>query len=376
MSDYATPFADKLLDDKTFDTVFGGEIDDQLMGAVMKECDNFDDQVDTSGIEDGIGAIGKGNGLGSDLGPNHDTNCCGMKPTDDSSDQEIIGKKEIPDHVIDAYKADPTQKAAGNIDPKNIEDETDDLKKTNSFEDAYSNLLKELAEEDYECDIAGSPAPEGSVPPTDDQPNYEYDTDALEDEEDDPIADLVGEEADVAETRDNSAVNDKNEDNLGDDLGPNHDTNCCGMKPTDDSSDEDIIAAVAGEELKNGQLNVGDNACGKIEDGDTVDPKDVRVAGDDQEAADDSFTEADDIEAAVAGKSQQQQKPQQNQNNNQQQQNQNEAANLEDGSTTESEEDKLIDDVENQDVPMKYAVDELNADDDDEVMAAVMGGRV
>ena len=376
MSDYATPFADKLLDDKSFDTIFGGLEDDDLMTAVMREAEDpfINDEVDTDGVEDGIGAIGKGTGLGSDLGPNHDTKG-GMKPTDDSSDQEFIGKEELPKHVIDASKADPTQKAAGDICDRCIEDESDKLKKTNSFEDAYSNLLKELAEEDYGEDISGSPAPAGDVPAAAEAPaEPENMTDALDsdDEDDDLIASLVGEEAEVAtETRDNNSVNDTKEDNLGDDLGPDHDTTG-GMKPSDDSSDEDIIAAVAGEHLKDGQLNIGDNAYGKIEDGDTVDPADARVAGDTTDAADDSFDEAEDIMNAVAGK-QPEEKPEQKpevQKNEQCK----EAA-LEDGSTTESEEDALLKAAEDTDAPMKFNVDELNEDEDDEIMASVMGGK-
>lgn len=400
MSDYATPFADKLLDDKTFDTIFGGELDDQLMGSVLKENDQFnDDQVDTSSIEDGIGGIGKGDGLGSDLGPGHDTTG-GMKPTDDSSDQEILGKTDSykQAHVIDASKADPTQKGAGDVCDRCIEDESDKLKKVDSFEDAYSNLLKELAEEDnYAAPVdgedmtAGAPAPVGAPA---EEPNYaapeDYESnlvDALEDEDNDPIAVMVGEEsAEVAETRDTSEVGDKGEDNLGDDLGPDHDTTG-GMKPTDDSSDEDIIAAVAGEELKKGQLNVGDNAMGKIEDGDTVNPADARVAGDTADAASDSFDEEAELMNAVAGKepqkpqqnnnNQQQQKPQQNQQqqNNNQQKPTNEAS-LEDGESTEAEEDEIIADVEEKEPKTKFETDEFNFDEDDELMDMVQGGRV
>jgi len=390
MSDYATPFANKLLDDSSFDTIFGGEIDDQLMGAVLKENDTFNiDHVETDAIEDGIGAMGKGEGLGSDLGPGHDTTG-GMKPTDDSSDQEILGKEDSykQKHVIDASKADPTQSGADGVCPRCIEDESDKLKKVNDFEDAYSNLLKELAEEEYgdvegQDMTAGSPAPVGA--PTQ-EPNYadNYEQNLVDDLEADaeeefetgesnPIGVMVGEESvDVAaETRDTDGVGDKGEENLGDDLGPNNDTTG-GMKPTDDSSDEDIIAAVAGEELKDGQLNVGDNAMGKISDGDTVDPDDVRVAGDTADAASDSFTEADEIEAAVAGKeAPQKQQPQQNDENDSAK---NEAA-LEDGSTTEAEEDEDLSSVEAKAPKSEFAVDELNEDEDDDIMAAVMGGR-
>ena len=49
MADYAIPFSDKLLDDEAFDTIFGGQEDDELMGSVMKESDEFNDDVrDTS----------------------------------------------------------------------------------------------------------------------------------------------------------------------------------------------------------------------------------------------------------------------------------------------------------------------------------------
>ncbi len=383
MSDYATPFADKLLDDKTFDTIFGGEVDDQLMGAVLKENDTFnDDHVETDSIEDDLGAIGKGDGLGSDLGPGHDTTG-GMKPTDDSSDQEILGKVDSyqQKHVIDSSKSDPTQKSADGVCDRHIEDETDKLKNSvDSFEDAYSNLLKELAEEEYgdvegQDMTAGDPAPVGTPA---EEPNYavpeedpERDlVDALEDEDNDPISVMVGEEADeYVETRDFESVGDKGEDNLGDDLGPDNDTTG-GMKPTDDSSDEDIIAAVAGKELKDGQLNAGDNACGKIEDGDNINPADARVAGDTADAASDSFSEAEEIEAAVAGK-ELPKKPQQNEKDSAQ----NEAADLEDGSTTEAEEDSIVDSVEEKDPKPEFAVDELNEDEDDEIMNAVMGGR-
>ena len=143
------------------------------------------------------------------------------------------------------------------------------------------------------------------------------------------------------------------------------------MKPTDDSSDEDIIAAVAGKELKDGQLNAGDNAWGKIEDGDNINPADARVAGDTADAASDSFSEAEEIEAAVAGKELPEKKPQQNEKDSAQ----NEAADLEDGSTTEAEEDSIVDSVEEKDPKPEFAVDELNEDEDDEIMDAVMGGR-
>lgn len=389
MSDYATPFANKLLDDEAFDTIFGAELDDQLMGAVMcNECGDLDDCVNTNGIEDGIGGIGKGRGLGSDLGPGHDTTCCGMKPTDDSSDEDIIDDVDSykQKHVIDSSKSDPTQKGADGVDPESIEDESEKLKKTNSFEDAYSSLLKELAEEeDYVVQYSD----------TDDDSDDSYATDDLEDdvdaeddadyeeEDDELVSNLVGEEADVSEDREFDSIedDDKNSYNLGDDLGPDNDTTG-GMKPKDDSSDEDIIAAVSGEHLKDGQLNVGDNAYGKIIDGSTINSNDARVAGDDFNSADDDFEESffnDEFKSFFEeSESEEYKEEDDDEIDTDEDINEssifdffNEKSNLEDDETTEAEEDYTIKVAENDEAPMKYSVDDLNSDEDDDIMAAV-----
>lgn len=394
MSDYATPFANKLLDDEAFDTIFGGELDDQLMEAVMastNECDCFDDQVSTNGIEDGIGGIGKGKGLGSDLGPGHDTTCCGMKPTDDSSDEDIIDSVDSykQKHVIDTSKSDPTQKGADGIDPESIEDESEKLKKVNNFEDAYSNLLKEIAEEEeYMIQYSNDDYERVQNPNDYATDSFEDDEDEYDDVEDEElVSNLVGEEADVREDREFDSIDDDDKDsyNLGDDLGPDNDTTG-GMKPKDDSSDEDIIAAVSGEHLKDGQLNVGDNAYGKIVDGSTVNPKDARVAGDDFDAADDDFKESSftrDFHYLLDESESEEYKEDEDDEIDTDFEesfdfdidsifNEADSSDLEeDDKTTEAEEDYTLSVADDDEAPMKYSIDDLNSDEDDDIMSAV-----
>lgn len=88
MSNYDMTFDKKILDEKIYDTIFGGEEDNHLLDLVLKEdAETFGKDVrDPDAVEDGLGAIGKGDGLGNDIGPDHDA----IKPTDDSSDQKIL----------------------------------------------------------------------------------------------------------------------------------------------------------------------------------------------------------------------------------------------------------------------------------------------
>ena len=368
VSDISKPFADKILDDKDFDTIFGASEDDELMEAVLGGDDFSDDERDFGGIEDGTGAIGKGTGHGADLGPGHDSKGADA-PKDDTSDEDLIDKLDSykQDSVIDAYKADPTQKAA-DIDPQSIEDSTEKLKKTDTFEDAYSKLLKEMEEEDAQedqnkdaqnecggegCDLVdqlddGNESPAAPAVDTAAAPStpFQQDTDFAGGEYE---ADPFEEDADFAELRNNAGINDGKLSNLGDDLGPNHDAN----KPADDSSDEDIISVVAGETLDKGdQLNTGNNAQGKIQDGDTINPADAVVNGDDRDAAADDYGKAKH-EASILDL----------------------VAFGEEGLADSDEEDALMSDAEDDTAQSPFSTDDLNEDEDDDIMSAVMGGR-
>ena len=66
MSDYDMTFDKKIVDDASFDTIFGGEEDNHLLDLVLKEdSETFGKDVrDADAVEDGLGAIGKGEGLG------------------------------------------------------------------------------------------------------------------------------------------------------------------------------------------------------------------------------------------------------------------------------------------------------------------------
>ena len=350
MSDYDMNFAKKLLSDEDFDTIFGAEEDDRLMSALKEEADEFiKDDPDTGGVEDGLGDLGKGTGLGSDLGTDHETKGAdGAK--DDTSDEDILAK-QAGETFSKGDQLNTGDNAQGQIkDGSQVSgdlhvagDNADPVDKTfeQAFEEAYQALMEEVNEEIKEfgvepdggaemppvqADVA-APAPAEvapdtvSVPVEPDGPevnpnatvNY---TDMLLDDEDDdedgifddcgaacnkpsgqPQSPMVREEGDVArEERDPGKVEDgKGSENLGDDLGPNHDNNGV-SKPADDTSDEDIISAVGGETLKKDQLNSGDNAQGQIKDGSQV-SGDLHVAGDDDKSSDDSFKEAtEDLE--------------------------------------------------------------------------------
>ena len=326
MSDYDMTFAKKLLSDQDFDTIFGAEEDDRLMKALKEDGDFIKDDPDTKGVEDGYGDLGKGSGLGSDLGTDHETKGAdGAK--DDTSDEDIIatisgetfgkgGQLNTGDNaqggVKDGYQSTGDFHVAG--DNADVVDKTFEQ----SFEEAYQALMEEVGEE-YGEDMAYD-NPYGDVPPQYSDGNY---TDALDDDEDYedeeyPMDDcgaacnkpsgvpqqpssfygrppVQQEEGDVShEERDSCGVEDcKGSENLGDELGPKHDNNGV-SKPADDTSDQDIIDIVAGETLgKGGQLNTGDNAQGGVKDGNQASDN-LRVAGDDDNAADKSFSEGVD----------------------------------------------------------------------------------
>lgn len=421
MSDYDMTFDKKIVDDASFDTIFGGEEDNHLLDLVLKEdSDAFNvDERDPEGIEDGTGAIGKGDGLGSDLGPGHDEN----KPADDSSDQKILvnndkdlkandqlnvsdttgGKVEDGNTVdTDDVHASGTDELVGN-DPtpceRHLDDNLDKISNSvDSFDEAAKRLLEEVGDDELpEEDVAPTttpvepaPAPEvpvapapvepdpvapvaapadapvpAEVPPT--APDAEVpapvapasdagapsDLDLLDTEpvaapeegcckeeapmtiEDlDEAADPVDPE-DVNDKVDFGGVEDKSGkigagDGLGNDLGPDHDT---ANKPKDDTSDE-VVLPKDDKELKNDQLNTSDEAgASKVEDGGMV--KDFANAGEDGEAADDSFKEAsvEDLE-----------------------------------NMPEEEEDEIIDAVEDNDAKSEFTAAELNADEDDEIL--------
>ena len=411
MSDYDMTFDKKITADQTFDTIFGGEEDNHLLDLVMKEdADAFNiDERDPESIEDGLGKIGAGDGLGSDVGPDHDAN----KPSDDSSDQKILttdkelkandqlnvsdttGEKPEDGDTVDTddVHAAGTDELVGN-DPIPEEDKlTDNLEKiadkTDSFDEAMTKLLEEVGDDELpseEPEVAPATAPAEPVPapevpvaaPADAPvpalaepiaPDAEVpapvapasdtgvsDMDLLDtDPVDSPEEGCCKEETEEPESADvedldeavlEDEVNDKVDfggvedksgkigagEGLGNDLGPDHDTD---NKPKDDTSDEKVTPK-DDIELKNDQLNTSDEAgASKVEDGDTVDPKDAANVGEDGKAADDSFKEAS-------------------------------VEDLED--LPEDEEDEVIDAVEDNDAKSEFSAAELNADEDDEIL--------
>ena len=427
MSDYDMTFDKKIVDADFFDTIFDAEEDDQLMDLVMKEdADVFNtDERDTDSIEDGLGKIGAGDGLGSDLGPGKDE----IKTTDDSSDQEILAKtdnnlkdddqlnvsdttgEKVEDGGMvdtDDVHASGTDELVGN-DPAACERHIDDatskiVNSVDGFDEAANKLL-----EDAEAELGTAPvdpepvtpAPAEPVAPTPDtQPSAEVpavpaeapvpapaepvapdaevpapvapgsdagvpsdidllDTDPVDEgpvdegckdgdceEKEVSVEDLDKEDVeeaagpvdpeDVKDKVDMDGIEDKSGkigagDGLGNDLGPDHDTK--GDKPTADSSDEEVTPKDS-IELKNDQLNVADDANGKVVDGGMV--KDFANDGEDGKNASDSFKEAtiEDLEAIPE----------------------------------DEEEDKILDAVESNKEKSDYSVDELNADEDDEIL--------
>lgn len=410
MSDYDMTFDKKITADQTFDTIFGGEEDNHLLDLVMKEdADAFNiDERDPESIEDGLGKIGAGDGLGSDVGPDHDAN----KPSDDSSDQKILttdkelkandqlnvsdttGEKPEDGDTVDTndVHAAGTDELVGN-DPIPEEDKIGDnlekiADKTDSFDEAMSKLLEEVGDDELpseEPEVAPATAPAEPVPAPEVPvaapaepvpapaepvaPDAEVpapvapasdagvsDMDLLDtDPVDSPEEGCCKEETEEPESTDvedldeavlEDEVNDKVDfggvedksgkigagEGLGNDLGPDHDTD---NKPKDDTSDEKVTPK-DDIELKNDQLNTSDEAgASKVEDGDTVDPKDAANAGEDGKAADDSFKEAS-------------------------------VEDLED--LPEDEEDAVIDAVEDNDAKSEFSAAELNADEDDEIL--------
>ena len=400
MSDYDMTFDKKITADQTFDTIFGGEEDNHLLDLVMKEdADAFNiDERDPESIEDGLGKIGAGDGLGSDVGPDHDAN----KPSDDSSDQKILttdkelktndqlnvsdttGEKPEDGDTVDTddVHAAGTDELVGN-DPvpceKHLDDALDKVTdKVDSFDEAMSKLLEEVGDDELpseEPEVAPATAPAEPVPapevpvaapadapvPAPAEPVTPdagvsdmdlLDTDPVDSPEEGCCKEETEEEPESANVEDldeavlEDEVNDKVDfggvedksgkigagEGLGNDLGPDHDTD---NKPKDDTSDEKVTPK-DDIELKNDQLNTSDEAgASKVEDGDTVDPKDAANVGEDGKAADDSFKEAS-------------------------------VEDLED--LPEDEEDEVIDAVEDNDAKSEFSAAELNADEDDEIL--------
>lgn len=425
-------FDKKIAEDKAFDTIFGGEEDNHLLDLVLKEdAETFGKDVrDTDGVEDGLGAIGSGKGLGNDLGPDKDV----IKPTDDSSDEKVLVNTDknlksndqlnISDttgqKVQDGVTVDPkdaktygTDELVGNdpaICDRHISDAMGkEANSTDSFDEAMSLLLSE-AEDDAnipeeeddpgdvkegcagkdcadgkkvvkEEDVPVEPAPTQAPPaveepvpaapaadvpvatpaaPSDADDDLSLlDTDVpntsdvptppevpAEPEEAPTTIDDLEAESEAVDTVDPKDVNDPVDpskiengtgkigagDGHGSDLGPGNDA----IKPADDTSDEKVIPA-KDMELKNDQLNTSDTAGnGKVVDGTTVKNGDFLNAGEDRKAADDSFKEAtvEDLERA-----------------------------------SEEEEDAIIDAVEGNKEKSDFTPSELNADDDDEILA-------
>ena len=334
MSDYDMTFAKKLLSDQDFDTIFGAEEDDRLMRALKEDGDFIKDDPDTKSVEDGYGDLGKGTGLGSDLGTDHETKgAAGAK--DDTSDEDIISAAS-GETFSKGKQLNTGDNAQGGIkdgsqstgDFHVAGDNADAVDKTfeQAFQEAYNALMEDVNEE-LGYDPAGGaeyvpPAEEPPVPAAYGNPNATGNfTDDILDAEDDDDEDEayyndcgascnkpscapkqpgfytppVQEEGDVShEERDPGRIEDGNKsENLGDEIGPKHDGNGV-SKPADDTSDQDIIDIVAGETLGKGdQLNTGDNAQGGIKDGSQA-TGDLRVAGDDDKAADNSFSEGVD----------------------------------------------------------------------------------
>lgn len=165
MSNYDMTFDKKIADDKCFDTIFGAEEDSHLLDLVLKEdSETFGKDVrDPDAVEDGLGKIGGGEGLGNDLGPDHDAN----KPADDTSDQKVLttdGKElKANDQLNTSDKAGGTDLKDGTTvnvkdvrpsetelvgndpipDEKKIDDATEKFSKIDKFEEAMNNLLDE-----------------------------------------------------------------------------------------------------------------------------------------------------------------------------------------------------------------------------------------
>lgn len=336
MSDYDMTFAKHLADGDVFDAIFGAEDDNRMMDSILKESE---DVRDFNKIEDGNGQIGGGKGIGSDLGPNHDAN----KPTDDSSDEDIIsavGGETLKNggQLNSGSNAGGTVKDGGMINDFLVNGEDRYAADHTSFKEALDYLLAEADEdiaaaegipEDPEAEVQGAGEVEdvpatGSGDMVDAFDTSDEDDDEIPDNRDVVDARLVDQDGAGAECggagcgasgscregylgifesddeRCNKGIEDCNGKigggkGIGSDLGPNHDTT---NKPADDSSDEDIISAVGGEDLKDGQLNSGSDADAKPQDGGMV--KDFDVAGDSKDATADSFEESmlfDDLDS-------------------------------------------------------------------------------
>ena len=420
MSEYSMHFAKKLTDDAEFDTIFGGEEDDRLMSIALKEGDEvIDDKVKTDGVENGDAKIGSGDNIGSDLGPGHDTKGA-LAAKGDTSDEDIIAsvagetfKKGGQLNMGSSAGDTPKDGGAACIKTPDCARVAGDNSAAidKSFAEAYEELMKEAYEDmpageevEYDTPDDAAPAddydnvPAASDDYTSDVENLVDALDGDDEEEDDyvapptpapadevpptdqPYANQISavvqgacgptHESEENDPRDNSKVEDGTGPigggtGIGSDLGPNKDVN----KPEDDTSDEDIIAAVAGETLnKGGQLNTGSDAGDKPEDGGAAcikTPDCARVAGDDSEAADDDFKESADFFNAIAGITEETEVPTPSQ-----------LAADDDKEAGSIDDDSLIKDAESDkdegEAPTSL-VDLLNDDDDDELMKLIDG---
>ena len=184
MSDYDMTFAKKLLSDEDFDTIFGAEEDDRLMSALKEEADEFiKDDPDTDGIEDGLGDLGKGTGLGSDLGTDHETKGAdGAK--NDTSDEDVLAK-QAGETFSKGDQLNTGDNAQGQV--KDGSQVSGDLRVAGDDDKSSDDSFKESAEEDLEVD---------------------------ESEEDDMIdaADAANEEGDASDEVVNSLIKDEDGD--------------------------------------------------------------------------------------------------------------------------------------------------------------------
>ena len=398
MSDYDMTFDKKIVDDASFDTIFGGEEDDHLLDLVMKEdADTFNiDERDPEAIEDDLGPVGAGDGLGSDVGPDHDSE---NKPTDDTADQEALAKDDnelkadgqlnvsdtTGEKVEDGNTVDPEDVHAAGSDelvgndaapcPEHITATAGDIADSvDSFDEAAKNLLEdvdvavEIPEEEVPATVEVTPdapvaAPVDPVVPTPAEPvtpdaevpapvapatDVGADLDLLDTDpvDDGPVDEKCGEsKCEAADTVDPKEVNDDVDfggvedktGKIGEGDGLGNDVgpdHDTANAPKEDTSDEEVVAKDDNELAKDDQLNVSDTTGEKVEDAGMV--KDTQNEGEDQKSASDSFTEAsvEDLEKMP-----------------------------------EEEEDEMIDAVEDNDAKSEFTPSELNADDDDEILS-------
>ena len=416
MSDYYMTFDIKITADQSFVTIFGGEEDNHLLDLVLKEdADAFNiDERDPESIEDGIGAIGKGEGLGSDVGPDHDAN----KPADDSSDQKVLTtdkelkaddqlnvsdttgeKPEDGDTVnTDDVHASGTDELVGN-DPIPEEDKLSDnlekiADKVDSFDEAMTKLLEEVGDDELpseEPEVAPATAPAEPVPAPEipvAQPAPEAPADVPVPAPAEPVAPDAEVPAPVAPASD-AGVSDM--ELLDTDPVDSPEEGCCKESDTeedDESADvEDLDEAVLEDEVndkvdfggvedKSGKIGAGEglgNDLGPDHDTDNK-PKDDTsdekiVAKDDIELKKDQLNTSDEAgankvedggmvkdfdNAGEDGKAADDSFKEAS------------VEDLED--LPEDEEDDVIDAVEDNDAKSEFTAAELNADEDDEIL--------